>query len=650
MKNGHNYLKNNFKYMNAKPIITIDKFAGMGQNGILFCEGLYPAVNNQKSVMSEGFYPSKIFDYNTTGFSNLESSSIYKTLSLPAIYDSDYFYNLGMTRGGRFYIYHGGVGDVENGEIHYDSNGLLTTAPDIIETSLGNILYSSTRYIGRGIRGEATGGSTTTLVDTTRNFTTLGIEAGDKVTNLKTGIEYTITSITTTTNTNDTLNFDANGSNTNANNNDYIVWEDDRFDTNLANAVWQPDQASWVKQMRQYGTQYLFCNGNYIGAISADESTVDETYKQLPAKHQALAMDTNNEKILVSADFNGQGVLLLWDGSSNGWNNILNVDKPITALVSYKHGWIYVSSGTVYFTDGYQTQRIYSLNTDNKGSNNSIEPVGHNALVLYEDMLYIATQDDDLNFNQRGVYALDLNNPNNGFTLIRIDDEGRLNAYPFSLALTSDSFSGRRTLEVSSTGTVSRVRHGTTGGTYYDKSMIIGIVLPEPIKITGIGLNLSRFIKTYSNDSTTQKTRQVQVSIGDGKRGLISIAQGTLPTTTSSVITTSTWRNNEVGDQIYIRDNDRYFGERTFITAISGNDFTLSPALSGTYDGTVNFRIIRVKKLDKLTVSDDELSEEVMFYNPNTGILSNKIYVEIVLFGQSNALLLDINEIKIYGG
>jgi hypothetical protein len=55
--------------------------------------------------------------------------------------------------------------------------------------------------------GTATGGGATTLVDTTKNFVTLGVEAGHRGRNLGTGGEGRVDSISTTTNPNDTITF-----------------------------------------------------------------------------------------------------------------------------------------------------------------------------------------------------------------------------------------------------------------------------------------------------------------------------------------------------------------------------------------------------------------------------------------------------------
>lgn len=59
---------------------------------------------------------------------------------------------------------------------------------------------------GTFLRGTATGGSTTTLIDTTQNFVTAGVVVGDALYNDPDDSRGVVTSISTTTSTNDTLN------------------------------------------------------------------------------------------------------------------------------------------------------------------------------------------------------------------------------------------------------------------------------------------------------------------------------------------------------------------------------------------------------------------------------------------------------------
>ena len=645
---------------NKKPIIQIDKFSAAGQNGIFYCQGFYPEVINGKSVMGEGLASFSILNKETAGFSNL--GNIYGSLALSTINSQDSLYNIYINNTSKIFVYQELGTTITDGEIHSNSNSLTaTTNPDIIETSLGNILYPSEKHIGRGVRFKATGGSTTTIVDTDRNFVTLGYAANDKVTNLKTGIEYTITSISTTTNTNDTLNFSASGVNTTSANDECIAWEDDRFETDINAAVWQQPQNNWVKQFAEYANEILFTNGNYIGSISAsdrtlpnDESTVTKDRKQLPSKYQAISIKVNNAKVLVSANFNGKGALCLWDGASDGWNNILKINSPVIATTEYQSGWIFISDGTLYYTDGFQLQVLYKLNQNNRISLNKLKPITHNALTINDSMLYCAGSGSSI--SETGLYAIDLDNINNGFTLIKQIYKTKESGSPYSVFV-NNRFLGLKSIEVCGNGFINYISSGTAGSLYRDKSLIIALSLPEETKISGIGLNLSRGVFGYNNDIfTTEYSRDVQVSVGDGNRGLIDyiITSNNVAATTTFIVDGRTFLNTEIGDEIMINDEEQtVYSERSFITNITGKEtvsetWTIDPALSTTHNPSTEVKMIRVKKFGRKTIKNNELKNEIMFF-PETSLFTNKIYIEIVFFGKSYSMPLNINEINVYG-
>ncbi len=634
---------------NKQPIIQIDKFSGAGQNGIIYCEGLYPEVDNQKSVMGEGFTTSNVFNTSTAGFTNL--GAVYGSVALSTINSSNETYNLYVDSGvyQRIFAYQT-IGDtIKDGVIHLSPTVNYCKYPDLIETTLGNILFPSERYIGRGVRFKATGGSTTTIVDTTKDFVALGYAIGDKVTNLKTGIEYTITTVST-----NTLTFSASGSNTTSANDECIAWQDDRFDTNITKASWQVRQTDWVKQFKQYGDIYYFTNGNYIGKIEADESAVDADFKPLPSKHQAVALSVNNAKILVSANYNGRGVILLWDGASDGWNNSIKFDIPITSLIEYNSGWIFVSQGSVYFTDGWQLQKLYDINQSIIISSFNLTSASHNGLIINNDLLYCVNSADDNNLLNRGIYVINLNNVNDGFTMFKPIVATKPNGFSYSIFI-NNRFAGFNTIEVGGGGYVSRISSGVSSLSYQDKSMILMVSLPDTLKISGIGLNLSRYIKNYDQDYIAALSRNIQVSIGDGNRGLISYATTkSLGSPTSTFVIDGTqWINNEIGDQIYIRDRDEAtYAERTFITGITGKGtntetWGISPALSTTHGDGTEMKIIKVKSLDKKTVNYNQLKDEVFFFT-SSPLFTNKLFIEIVLFSGANSMPINIHEINVY--
>ena len=236
--------------MNGKPILNINRFSGSGEGGILYNEGFYPEVDNGKSVMGEGFATFNIANAATSGFTNI--GYVMSILSLSTVASYTAIYQLYYNQAGKFFSHPNGGASILNGEIH--SNGsAMTTFPDTLETANGNILYTADVKIGVGTRGKVISGSTTTLVSDKLfgilnrgswavgtayilgdmatytdgiRYTCIKANTGDipssvptswkpttavavKVTNLKTGIEYTVTTVSKTTTYNDTLNFTA---------------------------------------------------------------------------------------------------------------------------------------------------------------------------------------------------------------------------------------------------------------------------------------------------------------------------------------------------------------------------------------------------------------------------------------------------------
>lgn len=285
----------------------------------------------------------------------------------------------------------------------------------------------------------------------------------------------------------------------------------------------------------------------------------------------------------------------------------------------------------------------------------SLSANSHNGLAINQGKLFISHSGDNLSLSIPGVYMLDLDNVNNGFTNIKPIKSGRLNGVPTAIFL-SNRFSQSQSIEI--LGDFScYIYYGAPSATYNDKSIILSVSLPNPMRITGVGLNLSRYDKDY-DDYNTDDYRKVGVSIGNGNRGIITLANPKADGT-SSVFTVNGefYRNNEVGDEIfYYREGNvkNLYGERTFIKSIANKDtatetWTVEPAFSDIVESGTDFRMIRVKKLDIKNIGFDDLAEEIMFYNPNTGVLSNKVYIEIVFYGHTNAMPLNINEIKVYG-
>lgn len=633
--------------MQEKPIISIDKFVGSGSGGMFYNEGFSIDKENGKSIIYENYSTINSANASTTGFSSI--GIVYSGIFLTTVNDFSYKYKLFIDTSKNIFCSARTATSIKSGIIHQMSDD-ASLKPDLIELPSGNILYTGKRYVGKGVRTSATGGSTTTIIDTTKNWSTSGINNGDKVTNLKTGIEYTITSISTTTNTNDTLNFTASGSNTNSAGDEIIAWDDNFIDTQITKKNWQPSSENWTKQLRQYGDVVYITNGNYLAKLASDETTFEEDYKKLPAKFQALCFDTNTDRILVGASFNGVGRILLWDGYSDGWNNILEFDRPINAISNYNSGWVFVSAGILYYTDGNQIVVLSDTRFQPKSYAYNLQPSGFNGILSYGNNIYFTNISEDYNKVHPGVFVFD---GKSGWSIVKPKKSTRQNGTPYCLVAGED-FENISTIYIAGDGFIDILNTDSSEAEYNCKSFIYYISLKRNIQVKAIGINLSNNFKKY-DDQTSSLSSDIIVNVGDGNSGILSFSQTAAAGITESSISVdgTTYLNNSIGDEVNVLSGT-LVGERSFITSIANKGtanevWTVSPSFSGKDENSSRkLQMIRVKSFGEKTVSFNDMKDEKMFFS-NSGIESDKIFIEIVVRGKDNSFPITISNINVYG-
>ena len=248
----------------------------MNDNGMYWLDGFVPKVLQQgQSILTQGWGSYSILNQSITGFSTLSqivSMTQYQHISdnqIAALSDAGSIFDFNSFLFNKLGKIHG---------VSISGNIFYCYLGGIMSTRKGNLLYSSANHLGVGWLSQATGGSSTTLIDTLKNFSDLGISSAsgrNKVYNLTKGVEMTVTSVSTTTNANDTLNFSA--ATAPSAGDWYIVFCDDRFDlgtTLNANLHFntQPVPIYWNRQIFLWNDTYYILNGNYLSALSTDET------------------------------------------------------------------------------------------------------------------------------------------------------------------------------------------------------------------------------------------------------------------------------------------------------------------------------------------------------------------------------------------
>lgn len=492
---------------NLKPKVKIDKFTGSGDGLLYYNEGFIPNNESGGSLMDIGYSSYKIFDNSDSGYSDGSSGSITSALHLETI-SSIYQgggknYRLLLRSDGRFIVDGNNTGVVGGIAFAKSASGAYLNSgySDLFSLASNNIIFSSCNHLGLIIRGSATTNSSSTkIIDRMRrNFTTLGITTGMVVRNLTTGTNYTITSISDEGGTKDCLNFNAVADKTNTDGDEFMLILEQKWELNTGIPLIDlPSTSSLPRQINAYADYYYIANGHWLAKLAGDESTITPMSKELPYRYYVNSFDVNTDKILVSASTtpriqrgSSENILLLWDGFSDAWNNIIEVDNKISEVKAYQSGWTFISGGCVYFTDGFSVQKLGQF-SDSGLRISDLKTSYFNQIQIYKNNIYFCGS----SFTARGKNGLFSFNPSWGFSNLNILYKNTLlsNASRLFINNISDE------LDVVINGdSLSGVREGTFSGTKISKSFIALVDLKESTQIFGVGLNIIRSPKFYAN-------------------------------------------------------------------------------------------------------------------------------------------------------
>ncbi len=635
---------------NLKPKLTIDKFTGSGDGLLYYNEGFLAGNENGNSLLTETLKFEKYWDTTDDNFAGPTGNylSLKAVLPLDTI-NGGQSYNIFIDTAGHIFknAYSGYTG-------YLNKLNSLGVGPDIIELPSKNILISAYNNAYFIIRGACMTGSTTSkIVDSQgRNLTDLGA-AGCEVQNLTTGAIYDVASISTTNSTNDTLNFTAQAGKAIEAGDEFFVYVYNKF--TLTTSQYNR------KQIKQFGDIFYVLNGNKLGRLEADEDTFDDDYKLFPSGYDSLSFDVNSGKMLFSAkNRTGGSILLLWDGFSDGWNNILELDGDVYAIKAYQSGWIYILRGVIYYTDGFSIQKLSAYSDTvriGQAGVNVLCPTHFNGITIFNNLIYFINQYYNSNTDglrtDYGVYCFDINS---GWSYLAGLLGGKPFAYPEFIDLANNQiFVGFVTQysynDVEIAG-VSVIKEGSYTDTTLNKSFITYLELKDETPIMGVGLTIG-FNDDISKTGFSAETKtNITVSIGNGNQTLMKNYYGN-PVSSSRMDMSMHYDPIDVGDELRFNGpTSLNNGKRVFVTnkqLQTGADtiITVDPAILTVEDTAPDLKIIKVKKCANKTITEKEMNREHLFFLP-TPMFSNKIYIEVVVNGIANSMPISITGINVY--
>jgi len=652
---------------NLKVKVIVDKFSGMNDNGgTFYIDGFN--IENENGVMSidESYSIQEIASTATANFSNLgnvmsklyvyslSGSTLAANTAYTLMFDGTYFYT---TDSGTSSVYQGEIGGQTATGIYLPSK-----KPDLFQLPSGNILFTSSRHLGLIVRGLAkTGSGTTKIIDTDgRNFTTLGLSStapNNKVVNLKTGVQYTITSISTTTETNDTLNFSAGTAV--AENDEFMGFVYTKWDLNTDITVpafsSQPAQQYWTRQIKQYsiGDKYYISNGNMLAWLDSDEITLTTEHidgenkgKLLPVGYQLISYEINGATFLVSAvDNTGVGHLLLWDGSSDGWNGILNLDSAPNALHNSSSGWIFLLDGVIYFTDGYNIRPLITFPEKNRDS--AYNTTNFNGITSLNNVFYFCVKSS--NNSTRSLNGVLVFNPNSGLYLFKTKSNGIANKIPYCINVKTEAnlalnYSTNPILEVAGNGFYNQVLFNTPSTDTKDfKSIVYFMNFKDEIELNMVSLSLKRSSKLPI--SLRNKASKISINYGNNTLPILSYGKANVTSTTAVANVNGDIYPGVTGQEIEFITG-AVAGQRTFIQSIANageitETWVVSPALSDTGDDC-EYRAWGLKNGSTKTINLDTFKKEETF---PISFIGDKLWLEIVVNGVAGSFPVSINKI-----
>jgi hypothetical protein len=651
-------------------IAQIDNFANMEDNGLYYVEGMSEKKINGKSVLMPTYYNYFVLDNTTNPAGSQGDFTGYYNpfMGLTNIQFNKAGYVIAIDNIGGLFSFHSLFRSDDLGKIHNIATTTSSTPDsiscinsDVFTTKDQNLLYPGSYGLGYGTRGQCKTTSTTTIIDKDgRDFTTLGIGTSvwnNKVYNTETGEEFTITSITTTDSTNDTLNFSA-GTATNTANDYFVAFADvgkpnggagwDFFSTtSYPHFAGQEAYSSFVRQIKQFDTDYIIGNGNFLAALNEDETTWNDNFKGLPTNTQFRCMDVNQDRVLVGGDKGGNGVIMLWDGYSDGWLRITDIPAIPLAITSYGTGWVVAIAEDFYYTDGYSLKKI--TNIPDRDTIGSTSGVVYNGLIDYGESFMVAVDGSLSKRDKCGIYIYE---PGKGWSLspfVSRNNKKQLEGVTMG-AIKTLNYSG--ILRIISSGVATGTYSGTINQLFdsgSSGSCIIYVSFGKMINVTGVDI---KFLNNsaYMISSVTDVT--VDLSISDSKCSLWRITSASTGSTTTSIVNVNAGSINgyagKVGQQVRVLARDMA-GERTYIQSIANpasatETWTISPALTGSPDDGTTLNMIDLRHIGSKELNALELKENYKW--DVKGVYTDGMFLEVSFADVST---IGIERIDIYG-
>lgn len=423
-----------------------------------------------------------------------------------------------------------------------------------------------------------------------------------------------------------------------------------RFDGNSYVTDWKDFGLSQTttdfRPMDTYEDWVAIGNKNQIALLNVTDDSWNSNGFNLPTGFNIRCVKSGRTGILIGANFNNRGVLILWEPNYTRsiapwiWRN-----SNIQSIVPTDDGWIVITQQDIFKTNGYSIDSILTDFPDHlindSGILSNVLPQG---AEIEGDTLYFWGTSGRFNRQKSGLYILDLTTKLMEFAPVS-------SGATYNVTGGAIFFDKKNFISVSYSSVPGAASIGRVSNSNPSRASLITQQLgtsdnekvAEGVKFT-FGINPSQVL-------TTDITFDVSVKITRLKRNLFGYAQTRAASTLANILnidgslSTSGLNRAQIGDEVTILQGINA-GQVRHISAIANQGtntetWTLDSALPNNTENLVYMNVSPFKFVHKYSFSNaSELKE--LYFNVQDRIKGKKFLVKLLLENMTSGLMLEL--------
>lgn len=415
-------------------------------------------------------------------------------------------------------------------------------------------------------------------------------------------------------------------------------------DFGSANAITDP------RQMDTYEDWVVIPNNNNFALLNVTDDSFNSAAFTLPSGFKARCCRSGRNGILLGANFNNRGVVMLWDAVSDRsiapwiW---FNANIKAIVPVQSTGAWLVITSLGIYECNGYSIKPVFEQSLDDSVNESSIlgtvSPQGAEILGKYLSFWGISGR---TNRNKAGIYLFNLETATFEFAPVA---NGCLKGVNGGAIF----FDNNNTIHLSyTTDNPAKKYIGFLSNTKPASAHYITEILGQGSnKKTAQGVKYDFGISSRIAETAPVLTFNASVKIYNFKRPLWAQAQtnGASATAITVRVNGSVFTGAQAGDEITILDGVNAGQIRHIASIASGGTssetWTLDVALSNNTESGVNISVSPFQLIKKQTVTN--LSEiRDLFFDIQNRITGKKYLLKVLIDGMTASTVTP----EIYGG